>query len=39
MGKGQNAEALAAFEKMLSLDPEHPNAAEAGQFLEYLRSL
>lgn len=39
MGKVQNAEAIAAFEKMLALDPEHPNAAEAEQFLDYLKSL
>ena len=39
MGREQNAEALSHFQKMLELAPEHPNAAEARQFLEYLSSL
>lgn len=39
LGKAENAGALADFEKMLQLAPDHANAAEAEQFLEYLKSL
>ncbi|HVS13710.1 MAG TPA: tetratricopeptide repeat protein [Thermoanaerobaculia bacterium] len=36
LGKAQNEQALADFKKMLELDPDHANAGEAKQFLEYL---
>lgn len=35
---GSNAEAKADFAKMLEIAPDHPNAAEAEQFLEYLET-
>lgn len=38
MGKAQLEPAKADFRKMLELAPEHPNAGEAQQFLEYLES-
>lgn len=38
LGKANSAEALADFKKLLELAPEHPNAGEAKQFLEYLQS-
>ncbi|MEM1180115.1 MAG: tetratricopeptide repeat protein [Acidobacteriota bacterium] len=36
MGKLQNDQAKSHFDKMLELEPEHPSAGEAKQFLEYL---
>ena len=39
MGKEDNASAKASFAKMLELEPEHPNAGEAKQFLDYLNTL
>ncbi|MCG8459569.1 MAG: tetratricopeptide repeat protein [Holophagales bacterium] len=39
MGQEKNADAMASFEKVLELAPDHPNAAEVQQFLEYLGSL
>lgn len=39
LGKEDTTAALSNFEKMLALEPEHPNAAEAQQFLEYLSTL
>ena len=39
MGKMENAKAKEHLDKMLALEPEHPNAAEAKQFLEYLATL
>ncbi|MEM8931176.1 MAG: tetratricopeptide repeat protein [Acidobacteriota bacterium] len=39
LNKQMNPEALSAFEKMLALEPEHPNAGEAQQFAEYLKTL
>lgn len=39
MGKEQNAQAIESFSKMLELQPEHPGAGEAKQFLDYLKSL
>lgn len=39
MGKEENAKAIESFDKMLSLQPEHPSAGEAQQFLDYLKSL
>lgn len=38
IGKGNSAEAIADFQKMLELAPDHANATEARQFLEYLES-
>ena len=38
LAKGNNEQAAADFSKLLELDREHPNAAEAEQFLAYLRS-
>lgn len=38
MGKGNNAQALADLTKLLELDPNHANAAEAKQFVDYLKS-
>ena len=38
MGKGNNAQALADLTKMLELEPNHANAAEAKQFVDYLKS-
>lgn len=38
MGKAQYAAALAAFEKMLALAPDHKNATDAKSFVEYLKS-
>jgi thioredoxin-like negative regulator of GroEL len=38
MGKGNNALALADLTKLLELDPNHANAAEAKQFVDYLKS-
>ena len=39
MGKMENSKAKEHLDKMLALEPEHPNAAEAKQFLEYLATL
>lgn len=36
MNRGNNAEAIADFQKMLELAPEHKSAAEAKEFLAYL---
>ncbi|MEM1204353.1 MAG: tetratricopeptide repeat protein [Acidobacteriota bacterium] len=36
MGKGQTDLAKTSLERMLALEPEHPNAAEAKEFLSYL---
>jgi hypothetical protein len=38
LGKAQNEQAIADFKKMIELDPNHANADEAKQFLEYLES-
>ncbi len=38
MGKGSLDLSITDFTKMLELAPEHPNAGEAKQFLEYLQS-
>lgn len=38
LGKANNAEARADFQKLLELAPDHANAGEARQFLEYLQS-
>ncbi len=37
LSKGDNPAAIADLEKMLQLAPQHANAADAKQFLEYLR--
>jgi len=38
LAQEKSAEALADFKKLLELKPDHPNAAEAQQFAEYLES-
>lgn len=38
LGQEKNAEALADFKKLLEIQPNHANAAEAKQFVEYLES-
>lgn len=38
LGKANNEASKADFAKMLELDSDHPNAAEAREFLEYLSS-
>lgn len=38
MGKMKNDLALASFGKMLELQPDHANAAEARQFMDYLKT-
>jgi tetratricopeptide (TPR) repeat protein len=38
LGKSQNAQAISDFKKMLELDPNHANAEEAKEFLQYLES-
>lgn len=37
LGKGRNAEAKTALEKFLAIAPSHKSAADAKQFLEYLK--
>lgn len=39
LGKQQNSEAITDFKRFLELAPEHAQAGEARQFLEYLESL
>ena len=39
MGKMENSKAKEHLDTLLALEPEHPNAAEAKQFLEYLATL
>jgi tetratricopeptide (TPR) repeat protein len=38
LNQGKNAEAVADFEKLLELSPDHANAGEAKQFAEYLKT-
>jgi Tfp pilus assembly protein PilF len=38
MGKGNNAQAIADLTKLLELAPNHDNAGEAKQFLDYLKT-
>ncbi len=38
MSQGTTAGAVTDFEKMLELAPDHPNAGEAKQFLDYLKT-
>lgn len=38
MGKANNAQAIADLTKLLELAPDHANAGEAKQFLDYLKS-
>jgi tetratricopeptide (TPR) repeat protein len=38
MGMGDNGKAIADFAKVLELAPDHANAGEAQQFLDYLKS-
>ena len=38
LGQGESAGAIADFEKLLELSPDHPKASEVNEFLAYLKS-